>query len=377
MLFTEPAFDVSADGNVKGFFLQKILSAAQIYTPICWIPALAILAMSAAYACEAFRSRQAEARKILFASAGVIWILSCILPFRPGRPHLELLFTMYPMPLMWFGFICFLLCEHRNKRFLFFWVAALLSSLCVDFLSNITLSLGSPIAYITDLVFFTNLVRELREERLLEKIKTAKQIRKRRKSERLGTVALALSKVVSIWFALWLSFTLVFWNTFFPAHYVMSDPLFSFPVLCEDGPCKGIRFPERYGKDYSAKLADIDAIKEKNPKNLYVCGAAPELYLYAQLPYATYSSSTYRNTLQLVDRHVQYWKLHPERLPDCIYVPFDSAYNSGITSGVDTGTIPSSIRKVFDPLCAYTAEPGQSGYILYVSQWHLDTTAEK
>jgi hypothetical protein len=124
LLFTEPAFDVSADGNVKGFFLRKIVSAAQIYTPVCWIPALVILALSIAYACGKFGARRDNMRKVLFGLGCVIWLLSCILPLcQAGRLHLELLFTMYPMPMFWFGFVCYLLGDKGSKRLLFFWVA--------------------------------------------------------------------------------------------------------------------------------------------------------------------------------------------------------------------------------------------------------------
>ena len=117
----------------------------------------------------------------------------------------------------------------------------------------------------------------------------------------------------------------------------------------------------------------LDTIREKQPKNLYICGAAPELYLYAELPYATYSPITLQHALDLVDRHVQYWKLHPERLPACIYVPFDDAYNDGGSNEDETAAILARIDEVFGPLCTYTSEMGQSGCILYVTQWTLDT----
>ena len=90
------------------------------------------------------------------------------------------------------------------------------------------------------------------------------------------------------------------------------------------------------------------------------------------MPYATYSSSTYRNTLNLVDRHISFWKLHPDRLPECIYVPFDNAYNQIGSNESETKAMLDRIDSTFDPLCEYTSEMGQSGYILYVSQWTLD-----
>ena len=372
-LFTDPAYDVFAEGNVRGYFFRKFLTAAQIYSPVCWIPALVILALSAVYACGRLHGRQGIARKILFGAACIVWVLSCILPFRSdGSLHLDLLFSMYPAPMMWFGLACFLLCERRNKRFLFFWITALLFSLCVDVLSYITISLGSPIAFIANLVFFTDLVRELRAEGTNEKIRSTAQLRERKKSERLHTAVRIVSKATCVCLAVWFVFTFVFWNVFFPGPIVLYDKPFSFPRYCDEGPCKGIHYPEGYGDYYSAKLADIDTIRARNPKNLYICGSAAELYLYAGLPYATYSPLTAQHTLELVDRHVQYWKLHPERLPECIYVPFDNAYNRVGKNDAETAAILSEIRSVFDPICTYTPQMGQSGYILYVTGWTTD-----
>lgn len=371
-MLTDPAFDISEDGNVRGFLFRKIATAAQIYSPVCWAPAILLLALSAAYACGKFGAKRNAVRTALFGVGCAVWILSCILPFRPASLHRELLFTTYPAPMLWFGLECFLLCEQKNKKFLFFWGVALLSSLCADFLSNITLSLGSPIAYIADLVFFTDLVRELRAEQSDRKIKNTARMRERKKAKTLDVSVRALSKATCVCFAVWSAFILFFGNVFLPGYYMLYNPLFSFPVRCEAGPSRGICYPEGYGNYYGAKLADIDTIKEKQPKNLYICGAAPELYLYADLPYATYSPITLQNAQQLVGRHVQYWKLHPERLPDCIYIPFDNAYNQTEKNDSGSGSDSDGRLGVFDPICTYTQEKGQSGYILYVTQWTLD-----
>ncbi len=369
-MLTDPAFDVSAEGNVRGFVFRKIATAAQIYTPVCWIPALVLLVLSILYARGSFGTKRDAVRKVLFGAGCILWILSCILPCLHMKAlHMDLLFSMYPVPMLWFGLVCFLLGDRKNKRYLFFWIVALLASLCADFLSNITLSLGSPIAYVADLIFFTDLVRELRAQQPDKKVTKTAQMRARKRAKALNASVRALSKATCICFAAWFAFTLFFGNVFLPGRFMLGDPLFSFPVRCEDGPFRGIHFPRGYGDSYSGKLADIDSILEKHPKNLYICGAAPELYLYADLPYATYSPITLQHSLDLVGRHVQYWKLHPERLPECIYIPFDDAYNTFAGNDSDPQQLSPFVRSVFDPLCSYSYERGRSGYILYVSQW--------
>ena len=372
-MLTDPAFDISEEGNVRGFVFRKIATASKIYGPVCWAPALVLLALSVLYACGRFGEKRGAVRRILFGAGCVLWILSCVMPFLHTKTlHMDLLFTMYPVPMLWFGLVCFLLGGRKNKRFLFFWVVALLSSLCADFLSNITLSLGSPIAYIADLIFFTDLVRELHTERIDKKVKSTAQLRAQKKAKALDGFARAMSKSVCVCFAVWFAFVFLFANVFLPGPFMLHDPMFSYPVTCKDGPCRGIHYPEGYGRYYGAKLTDIDTILERQPKNLYICGAAPELYLYAQLPYATYSPITLQRTMDLVGRHVQYWKLHPERLPECIYVPFDDAYNQVPADESELAKKLDQIRSTFDPLCAYTLEMGQSGVILYVTRWSPD-----
>ena len=70
-----------------------------------------------------------------------------------------------------------------------------------------------------------------------------------------------------------------------------------------------------------------------------------------------------------------YWALHPERQPSCVYIPFFEAYEHPDASDFSAEDFLAQIRESFDPLCDYTAEKGQGGYILYVTGWHLKPAA--
>ncbi len=272
------------------------------------------------------------------------------------------------MPLFWFGFVCFLLCEKKNKRFLFFWIAGLASSLCIDCFSDAALSIGCQIAYISVFIFISDLVREMKADFAAQRVQKGFGTKARKKKAAQIAVRICAGVTCGC-FAVWSLFVLFFLeNTSFTVHRISSVPLTTDTVPCRDGPCRSLRYPRAYEKNYRDKLADIDSIKAKNPKNLYICNIAPELYLYAALPCAAYSSYSLGRTKYL-NRQILYWTLHPEKQPECIYVPHDKVdYSPASAEG-----LLSWIRESFDPICVYKLESGKSGYILYVCQWRLDT----
>lgn len=167
-LFTDPEYDYSACGNARGFFLQKLLNAVQAYGLYCVIPALLIVILSVLYACGLPREKRETFRRVLFALSCAVWVLSCVPSFRVLTVRPPDNFFFYPVPMFWFGFVCHLLGSKQNKHLLFFWTVSLCASLCVDYFSNIALSIAAPISCIADLVFFVDLVRELRPEQLCD-----------------------------------------------------------------------------------------------------------------------------------------------------------------------------------------------------------------
>ncbi len=374
ILGTDPEYDYSAGGAAWGVLFRKLADVTQIYSVVCLIPAALVLLLSIAYACGAFRDRRERARKWLFCLACAVWIVCCVTPLRiEVRVLPDSYKAMFQVPFVWFGLVCYLLCEKRNKRFFFFWIAGLLSSLCIDIVSEVMLAICSPIAYIAAVMFTTDLIRELRAERGAKPQNEAVFSRNPKKAKRLGALARLSSRAACVWFAVWFVFVLVYLeNPARMAHEITDAPLFGLTYRCEKGPYRGLFCGETFGKNYDDRLADIDTLRQKQPKNLYIYGLAIELYLYADLPYATCSPYSWGDETYL-NRHVQFWQLHPEHLPACIYVSDDPYYNK---LGEEAEAV-SRIRQIFDPLCDYTMETGKSGYILYVSRWRLPEPASK
>lgn len=396
----DPEYDFSAGGNARSFFLQKILASVQDYGLYCVIPALLTIVLSAVYARGLFGEKRETVRRVLFGLACALWILSCILSFRLSRSKMsDHFFFSYGVPAFWFGLVCYLLGSRKNKRFLFFWVVSLCASLCVDFISDVAVSVGSPISYIADLVFFTDLVRELCPEHPFQKLADRRanrlEMRKKgaaaRKKARAGTrkprkdVGLSGADSFVLWctrltcacFAVWIGFICTFESPTFTEHYLLGTPLFSQALspACTQGPWRSLKITQDSRNLYDVHLADMDLLMEKHPKSLYICGLAPELYLYTDLPYATYCSWTFHKEAYL-EREVLYWTLHPERLPEYIYISFydaDGRVPDGYYRPVEEATL-DWVRDNLDPLCEYTAELANYGYILRVSQWHLPQT---
>ena len=369
ILGTDPEYDFSSGGSARSVLLRKLGDVVETYGSVCLIAALLVLVWSAAYARGAFRSRRNTARKILFLFAAAAWIACCIRPLCANVRDLPDAYkAMFHVPFVWFGLVCFLLCENRNKRFFFFWIAGLLSSLCIDIVSEVMLSIGSPIAYIASVVFACDLVRELRADRGAKPDRTSVMSRNSNRSRRLNACVRGCLRVLCVWFAVYSAVVLFYLeNPARPAHEITGAPLFSLSCRCDKGPYRGVYCNETFVRSYNDRLADIDTLKKAQPKNLYIYGLAPELYLYADLPYATCAPYSWGDA-QYLERHVQYWQLHPEHLPECVYVAFDPFFNG---SDKDPDAF-SRIQETFTPLCDFTAQQGKSGYILHVSQWHLD-----
>ncbi len=370
ILGTDPEYDYSAGGSAWSVVFRKLADVADTYSLACLIPASLVLLLAFAYARGAFQKRRDAAQKILFCLACAAWIACCVSPLRiPVRVLPDLYKGMFHVPFIWFALACYLLTERRNKRFLFFWTGALLSSLCIDVFSEVTLSIGHPIAYVAAVVFVADLVRELRGSRSGKSKSESVLSRNPKKARAINACARTFSRVLCVWFAVWFTFVLFYLeNGARMAHEITGAPLFALTYRCEKGPYRSIFCDETFGKNYEDRLSDVDTLKRTNPKNLYIYGLAPELYLYADLPYATSAPYAWGD-VRYLERNVLYWHLHPEHLPECIYITVDPFYNK---LSDDPETV-EQIRNTFDPLFDYTLEKGKSGYILYVSGWHPGT----
>ena len=84
------------------------------------------------------------------------------------------------------------------------------------------------------------------------------------------------------------------------------------------GPMKGILTTSSAAEIYDKLLDDMDAIKDNGNGAFYVHDYA-WLYLYVDRPYACYS--TWYVDRDFESRQLLYWKLHPDKFPEYVYIP--------------------------------------------------------
>lgn len=106
-------------------------------------------------------------------------------------------------------------------------------------------------------------------------------------------------------------------------------------VELDRGPMKGIMTEESIKSVYDNILDDLDTIRDMNCRVAYMEGVYPYCYLYLDMPYCVYSTWFEKQGLE---RQYGYWKLHPDKIPDVIYL-----CNYGINHY-------ENFRSSFDPL---------------------------
>ena len=361
VLFTDSHHDFSTflQRKLAGLFDFSALDVSDIAVSIC---ELVIVILSIAFALGAFRNRRSAMQKILFCSICAVTIFYYV-QLSHLYPRVFVIFGTYDDILFRFGLVCFLLCEQKNKRLFFFWIVGLFVSLSVDILSERNLSYGFPISYLADIVFFTELVRELYVDRPKAKSNKPAQAYNRISS-------FHFSRLIYICLALHFILSPLIMNTPLMENFLYGTTIPSLPAIqCEKGPAKKLYMREPFWELYNNKLSDIDRIRQEQVKSFFVFGLSPELYLYADLPCAGACTWMTADT-QALNQQIRYWQLHPENLPECIYSPVDLSF-----SEQDTQDYLLWLQDSFNQLCTYDLQTGEGGFILYISDWDLDDRA--
>ena len=128
----------------------------------------------------------------------------------------------------------------------------------------------------------------------------------------------------------------------------------------EKGPLKGVLTTRVVADRYSKTLDDLDVLKAGGG-NVYICGLFSWMYLYLDMPYATYSTWFVEDDFDT--RQVDYWIDHPDRNPDYIYIPKFDAYNFTYLAEGFVNKKVKKLRSFFD--CSVTET--EQGFIVSVN----------
>ena len=135
-------------------------------------------------------------------------------------------------------------------------------------------------------------------------------------------------------------------------------------VRLTSGPLKGIYTNKRVSTIYGAMMRDLDTIKEMTDPSdsVLVSNLAPLFYLHLDRTYAVYSAW---NRKDEVYRTEAYWKEHPERLPDYIYLSYFDLFTYSPTEKMVSEELSEIWTHYFD-LEEIKAEAGK---IFRVTKW--------
>jgi hypothetical protein len=93
-------------------------------------------------------------------------------------------------------------------------------------------------------------------------------------------------------------------------------------VVLEQGPAKGLITTKTVADKYTRTLSDLSYVREQAEGPLLIMGRYPWGYLYAEKPYATYTTAyLIFKVPETMERLTKYYALHEDKIPQYIYVP--------------------------------------------------------
>ena len=285
------------------------------------------------------KKKKASVRAVLLAAACLVVLYAEIAGFSDKT---DSWFRCSSYPAVMFSLTCCLLCETKDRRMRAFWFAAVLCSLAADYVSDLSLLFFGRIAYLPGVFFLDVLLKELKEAFGKEKTGSDKKAFRSAAVLRIAGIALLLCGILTVRSA----------HIFTQTDYFLSGKLHGAGVTVSEGPDKGIIKMRSQDRLYTETRIDLDLIRRTCSGAFYVAGRRPYCYLYLnELPIGAYS--TYYLQSDSTDRLLRYWQLHPEKRPDCVYIPY----------GADRQAIPEDL--VFlESLCETRVKMGLQGRIV-------------
>ena len=304
-----------------------------------------------------FRKRLYEKRAILFSVGCALYVVGVVFAVRGPFAEMGIRAVLArPVILGMFGFVCCIFTENKNRRIFVMLPVSFLYALLTDFTSEATVGFGCITAACVSVPLFAELWGELTAEIREKKEKKPALLRVYAVCAALALIALTVGE----------SWNFVLVRTW---HYIEDYTAAErMPLSAEltAGPLAGIKTTESVKAKYDAARSDLDIIRSHTDAAFYVADLCPWYYLYAELPYGTYSA--YYVPEDAESRTLRWWELHPDSVPEYIYVPYFNCDDYEMNQDADEKLA------FFDSICDYTLAEGQAGNVLAVTDWHFPQT---
>ena len=318
-LFTDSEYDLSSGGAVSGYFGRKLARAAELFGAPFTVGLLLSLTLAAAYGFPAVRKkipRAFPARGAIFALAAVCALgaaIRAVLVRNNGDVNLPwFYFSAATLPLALFGAVCYCLLGKKDRRIFCFFTVGLLASIAKDTVSEVSLGIGCALGFVPAAVFAFSLTGEL----------LAKNKEKERSAAISRVLALGASAAVCCLFLT--QFSCAYLSGTFKIMEQLYAPMYSgvsaentpLDARIEKGPYRGVYTTLLIQTRHEAMLSDLDGLGEGG---VYVPERFPAAYLYLGRSYGVYSTWFVEKD---ASRQSEYWRLHPDRVPAYVYIPY-------------------------------------------------------
>lgn len=257
--------------------------------------------------------RKRAAHRYLYLFISSAFMLTCLITFLHHLLVYHYNAIMFAPSLL--GLPAYLLANKKEKSlFALTWIPGILYSVCMSFSSNqyfYVISMALAVSDIAAVIFIVNIIGELRQER--------------------GKMQTAAVIVLSAMLCFQLGVQL-----YAKAGHVYKEPggIPSLTATIQDGPAKGITTTSENAESYGATYRDIAEIKGKGRTVLF---ATKKTWCYladSSLHYGTFSAWLSGETPAAYERLLEYYRLHPDKIPDYIYIPKDSQWDLSGLQGI-------------------------------------------
>ncbi|MBQ6020961.1 MAG: hypothetical protein IJL26_12380 [Clostridia bacterium] len=322
-LFTDSEYDLSAGGVVSGYFPRKLARAAELFgVPFC---AGLLFSLAAAIFCSFYKKKKpvfggTAARVAVFALAALCAGGAAVYAFfKRGAGDVNqpwFYFSALTLPAAVFGAVCHFLLKKKDRRLFCFFIVGFFASVAKDAVSEVSLGVACALGFIPAAIFAFSLGKELRDEE--KRIAGGRRVAAR---AALFAAAAGLCCVLTAHgCAAYLSGSFKLMEQFYAPMYsgisAENTPLDS---KIEKGPYRGVYTTALFKMRHEAMLSDLDKIAGSAQGGVYVTERFPAAYLYLDRPYGAYSTWFVEKD---GERQREYWRLHPEKYPVFVYVPF-------------------------------------------------------